>query len=270
MKKRKKLKKSQKAILIVGVLLLFLVIAFFVIKDNRKLTFIEKTIKDSTLFVNKTIMYPFNLVKSYNIKKIKELEKTINSQNQSKINNLKKENEELKKSLELNNLLSDYDIINATVINRNIGYWYNTVVIDKGSKSGIDVNMAVTTPSGLIGKVIKTTKYNSTIKLLTSDDVNNKVSVQIKVKDQYVYGILTSFDQKNKQYIVEGITNTKEIKVDSSVSTTGMGDIFPSGLLIGKVVKIEKDNFDLEAIIKVEPTIDINNFNYVSILRRNQ
>lgn len=257
-KKRKSLNKTQKTILIVGITLLFFVSTAFIVKDNRKLTFFEKTIKDGVLFINRTLLYPFN---------IKNNENSIKNYNQIEIDNLKKEIMELKNNLDLNSVLSDYEKIRTTVINRNIGYWYDSVIIDKGSREGIKKDMAVITPEGLIGKIIKTTKNNSTVKLLTSNQ-GFKVSIQIKAEDNYLYGILSAFN--DGYYIVEGISDTKNIKIGSLVSTTGMGDIFPSGILIGEVASIDKDNFDLEAIIKVKPSINIDNFNYLTVLRRKQ
>lgn len=262
----KKINRSKYFILIF--VIIFFMIMSFVLKDNRNLTFIEKSIKDSILFINKTIMYPLTIIDKNNNEKNNILKENIKKETQSELDNIENELNELKKDLELNNLLSDYDFINATVINRNLGYWYNQVIIDKGIKDGIKKNMAVTTYGGLIGKVVKVSNNNSTIKLLTNDDNFNKVSVQIKTDNKYLYGILTSFNKKEGYYIVDGIDCSKDIKVGSLVSTTGMGDIFPSGILIGEVAKVDKDNFDLEAIIKVKPSVNVNNFNYVKVLRR--
>ncbi len=264
----KKVSKNTVIIFISVTIIIFAVILNFVINDARNLTFIEKTIKDGALFINKIFAFPLNIINNDN--EIKKIEESIKKQSENEINNLKKELNELKNNLEINNLLSDYDKINATVINRNLGYFYNTITIDKGSKDKIKKDMAVISSQGLIGKVIKTTRYNSTVKLLTSDDSYNKVSVQIKVNEKYLYGILSSFDKENGYYIVEGVSDTKDIKAGDLVSTTGMGDIFPSGILIGEVVSKDLDNFEISAIIKVKPSININNFNYVTVLRRNQ
>lgn len=256
--KKKNIKKRKKLIITFSIIILFFISIAFTIKDNRNLTQLEKILKNSISFINKITLYPFKNSNELNTK----------NTNQTEIDNLKKEIQELKDSLELNTLISDYEKINATVINRNLGYWYDTVIIDKGSSSGIKENMAVTTKQGLIGKIIKTTRNTSTVKLLTSD-TNNKVSIQIKTKEGYLYGILNSKTDDN-YYIVEGISNTRNLDIGSLVSTTGKGDIFPSGILIGEVFEINKDNFDLEAIIKVKPSINIDNFNYVTVLRRNQ
>ena len=52
------------------------------------------------------------------------------------------------------------------------------------------------------------------------------------------------------------------------VTTTGMGDIFPSGILIGTVKRVSTDNFDLARTVEVEPYVDFDDINYVTILKR--
>jgi len=184
------------------------------------------------------------------------------------MNELEKENKELKKLLDIDTTLSEYSYLNATVVNRNIGYWYNTITIDKGSSSGINKNIAVITSDGLIGKVIKTTNFTSTIKLLTSDEIDSKISVKIKIEDKYIYGLLTSYKKEENLFIIEGISDSMEIPVNSLVTTTGMGDIFPSGILIGKVKRVATDNFDLAKIVEVESSVDFDDIKFVTILKR--
>lgn len=255
----KKVNNTKKIILVVGSILIFFLIISFTINDNRKPTFIEKTLKDSILFINRLIVPNNNT--------LKEVEENIKKEYQSEIDNLKKEINTLKESLELNTILSDYEVINATTINRNLGYFYDTITLDKGSKDGIEENQAVMTNEGLIGKTTKVTKYTSTVKLLTNPNSKTQVSVQIKVGEEFLYGILTSYNKDN-YYIIEGITDTDKIEVGNVVTTTGMGDIFPSGILIGEVIEVTKDNFDLEGIIKVKPSVNYDNISYVKILRR--
>ena len=51
--------------------------------------------------------------------------------------------------------------------------------------------------------------------------------------------------------------------------TTGLGNNYPSGITIGKVVRISKDNFDLAYILKVEPSSNFESFHYVAVLSKN-
>ena len=252
----KKKKRNKKIILVVISTLIFFLLSFFMIKDDRKLTFLEQLLKDSTLFINE-IINPLKLKKNDNL----EIEKRYKSE----IDNLKNEINTLKESLNLNTILSDYEIINSTVINRNLGYFYDTLTLDKGENDGIKENRAVITNDGLIGKTIKVSKSTSTVKLLTSSTNKSMVSVGIKTNNNYIYGILVSYNEKENYYTIQGITEVENIKIGDSVVTSGMSDVFPSGLLIGEVLEITKDNFDLEAIIKVKPSINVNNIDYVKI-----
>jgi rod shape-determining protein MreC len=56
---------------------------------------------------------------------------------------------------------------------------------------------------------------------------------------------------------------------NSLVVTTGMGGIFPSGILIGKVKEISSDHFDLAKTVYVSSEVDFDSINYVTILKRN-
>jgi len=275
----KKLDKKYIILIVLLVVAIFLGLITKIVTDDRKLNPIEKGIKDTVISINKVINIPINFIRSkalenrekrdlYNKylelrKKVKEYDLTV-----AEMNELEKENKELKKLLDIDTTLSEYSYLNATVVNRNIGYWYNTITIDKGSSSGINKNIAVITSDGLIGKVIKTTNFTSTIKLLTSDEIDSKISVKIKIEDKYIYGLLTSYKKEENLFIIEGISDSMEIPVNSLVTTTGMGDIFPSGILIGKVKRVATDNFDLAKIVEVESSVDFDDIKFVTILKR--
>ena len=178
---------------------------------------------------------------------------------------LEEENKELKDLLKLKSSLSEFDSINAVVIERNTSYWFNTLTINKGSKDSIKKGMAVVTNEGIIGKVESTTNLTATIKLITSNDKNNKISVRINSKQDYNTVLTTN---SNGEMIIEGIPNDNNIKVGDSVVTSGLSDIFPSGIAIGKVKKIELDNYGSSKKLLVESTSNINNIRFVSVLKR--
>ncbi len=275
----KKLEKKYIILIVLLFVAIFLGIITKIVTDDRKLNPIEKGIKDTVVSINKVINIPINFIKNKAVEKREkkdlynkylELRKRVDEHylDIAEMDELEKENKELRKLLDIDKTLSDYSYLNATVINRNIGYWYNTITIDKGSSSGIKKNIAVITSDGLIGKVIKTTNFSSTIKLLTSDEIDSKVSVKIKVEDKYIYGLLTSYKKEENLFVIEGISESIEIPFDSLVTTTGMGDIFPSGILIGKVKSVGTDNFDLAKIVEVESNVDFNDIKFVTVLKR--
>ena len=186
----------------------------------------------------------------------------------SQIEELQKEVTELKSTLDLNATLSEYTYVNSTVVNRNIGYWYNTLNIDKGSKNGIREGDAVITPEGLIGKITSVSNFSSTVKLLTSDEISNKISVKINSNDKYFYGLLIGYDKEKNIYNIEGITDSSSIKEGDLVTTTGLTDYFPSGILIGRVSKIVKDEYDLNSLVEVKPSVNFEDISIVTVLNR--
>ena len=249
------------------------------INDSRNLNFFEKSIKDSVIFVEKIFYTPVkyvnekiseikeskNLYKKYT-KLLKKVEKT--DLYYAQIEELQKEVTELKSTLNLNATLSEYNYVNATVVGRNIGYWYNTLNIDKGSKSGIKIGDAVITEKGLIGKIINTSNFSSTVKLLTTDEIINKISIKISSGDDYFYGLLSGYNVEKNVYEIEGITDYNIIKEGDIVTTTGLTDYFPSGILIGNVSSIVKDEFDLNSVVEVKPSVDFSNISIVTVLNR--
>ena len=276
------MRKNNKIKYVISIIIIFIIllgITSRIIGDNKNLNFFEKTIKDTSVFIQKIFYAPIKYVKGelqvFNekkdlYKKYTDLKEKVEKTDlyYSEIKELQKEVAELKSVLELNATLSEYTYVNATVVNRNIGYWYNNLVIDKGSKNGIKKGDAVITPSGLIGKITSVSNFSSTVKLLTTDEISNKISIKIETNDKYQYGLLIGYDKENNIYKIEGITNSSNIEEGDLVTTTGLTDYFPSGILIGKVNRVVKDEYDLNSIVEVTPSVDFQDINTVTILNR--
>lgn len=266
---RKKKNDKKKIIFLLIILLIILVSLVIMIDDNRKLTRVEKFIKDGGITISNFVSTPFLSIKKTFFTESKEnYDKQIEElENQGINSEILNENKKLKEQLELNNTLSEREYINATVINRNVAYWFNEITINKGSKAGIKEGMAVINSSGLIGKIIKVSDYTSIVKLLTDEHMINKISVKIEYDDKFVYGLLSNY--KDGQFIIDGISNNIEIKENAKVVTSGLTDLFPSGILIGYVKEITSDNFDLAKSLKVTSDVDFDDIYYVTILIRN-
>jgi len=84
----------------------------------------------------------------------------------------------------------------------------------------------------------------------------------------FLFGLLTGYDSRENVYIIEGISDYMEIPMNALVTTTGLGDRFPSGILIGRVRSVTTDSFDLAIIAHVQPDIDMSDLSFVTILRR--
>lgn len=173
---------------------------------------------------------------------------------------IKKENEKLKKILELDYSLVDFEVINGSVIERNMSYFLNEVTINKGLNDGVSNNLVVVDESGMIGKVISASFNTSKVKLITGFD--NPISVKIN----NVNKLLT----RNTDLEIRGINTKDNIKKGDKVVTSGLSDIFPSGILIGYISEIYKENDDVGYIAKVKLSGNVDNLMFVSILKRRE
>lgn len=268
-------------ILIIIVIILIIVIFSFTLKEDRQLNKFESLIKDTVTSIQKVVVYPFNFVID-KIDDYKELKNIRDKYQQllpevSRLDSLKTENIELRKQLEsmkkelaIDYTLNEYAFLNATVINRNVGHWYNTITVDKGSYNGVTEDMAVVNSQGLIGRVTSVTTFTSDIRLITTNDTNNKISITISNGENKVNGLVNKYNYQTGYLEVEGVSNTELVSVGDYVYTSGLGQIFPSGILLGTVAEITTDEYDLAKIIDVLPIANFDDINYVAILKRKE
>ena len=260
--KKKKQNKNDKWI-IIGLILGIILCLFISVQIDRKTGKVESILKDIVVFTEKMIMFPFtslNKEKGKNQSESYLIQKNVNE-------SLEKEIQELKEVLELNRTLTEYDCVNSTILSRNKSYWFNTITIDKGSSSGIKTGMAVITKNGLIGKITKVSHNSSEVKLITSDDTKFKISIAIKTNDVDNYAILNGYDHKEGLIKATGIDKTTPINQGDVVVTSGLGSMFPGGIFIGNVEKIEKDKYDLSKTVYIKTKQNFNEIHYVTVLK---
>lgn len=177
--------------------------------------------------------------------------------------------EELKQIADLKTIVSDYDLIPSTVLSRTQEAWNNLLTIDVGSADGVGLNYAVITPKGLVGKVTKVNEHTSTVKLITAEDGLNKVSVKIEIDEgKTVDAILVKYDSNEQAFVMQLLTSGATVTEEMRVVTSGMGGVFPSGLLVGTVSKVEELSNAVGMNIYVRPAADFQSFNYVCVVRR--
>lgn len=279
---KKKNLKFKHIILFLFILIMIIIAIFsYTLKTDRKLNKFESLIKDSVTSSEKIIFYPFKYIinKFNDFRELKGIRKKYQSLlNQvDRIDSLNVENIELRKQLnkmkeelDIEYTINDYEYLNATVISRNISHWYNTITIDKGTYNGVKNDMVVVNSKGLIGRVINTTAFTSDVRLLTSSDTINKISVTISDGNSFVNGLIKNYNYTTNYLEVEGISNTERINEGAFVYTSGLGGIFPSGILIGVVDNITTDEYDLAKMIDVLPSANFDDINYVAILKRKE
>jgi len=277
-RKRKKFKNKYIYFIIVIVVIVISVLSYS-IKTDKKLNTFESLVKDCVVEIQKLFYTPIknfsNMIDDFfSLNNVLKENKILKS-NVEKIESLEAENialkqeiDKLKEELNIDMVLSDYDYLNATVTSRNSFYWYNTLTIDKGSHNGIEEGMVVLNSTGLIGKITNVSTFTSDVKLITTNDTNNKISVTVTNGDTKLTGLINAYNYDEGYLKVEGISNTATVNIGDLVYTSGLGGVFPNGILIGKVESITTDVYDLSKIINVKPSANFDDINYVTILKR--
>ncbi|MEG1639188.1 MAG: rod shape-determining protein MreC, partial [Erysipelotrichaceae bacterium] len=147
--------------------------------------------------------------------------------------------------------------------------WNSHITINRGSKDNIKKDMAVVSNQGLIGCVESVNLKTSVVKLLTSEDRKQKVSVKIAISDtESTEGILDYYDSDQGVFIVKLFSNNEQVKKNMNVISSGLGGKYPSGLYIGKIKKVTELENQIGKMLLVAPGADFMNFHYVSVINR--
>lgn len=224
-----------------------------------------------SLKTNINLFYPFYLLKDLVFLPVDAIKTEVELSNQvyeGIVIEQQKEFEELKKINNLSSTLTEFDSVTSLVITRNKMYWFNTLTINSGSKDGISEDMAVISSDGLVGRITKVSLKTSEVKLITTSDINHKISVMIKSNDDTIYGILSGYNKEKECLEVTSINKINEIEKNSLVYTSGMGGIFPSGILIGSVEEIVEDKYNVSKVIYIKPSSNFNDLKFVKVLKR--
>ena len=264
-------KKSRKKLIVFLCIVFSLVCATIFIKMNFNVPAFG--IKDGAMFVNHIITRVFGDKNYYKLeeenRKLKE-EIEVYKEYESLNDELNSEISKLKEVTSINKLLSDRKYANGTVINRDLDFWQKKLVIDVGSSMGVTNNMAVVSNGSLVGITDDVSTNSSSVILLCNHKFPLNVSVKIKIGDNYVYGILNNYDENEGVFEVVGVVDNIEIPEDSLVVTSGLGNIFPSGIVIGKVNLVTTDNFDLSKVIRVKSDTNFDDISYVTVVMRGE
>jgi rod shape-determining protein MreC len=150
-------------------------------------------------------------------------------------------------------------VITAHVIGRDPALWFKTITIDKGISAGVKKGMPVVTVEGVVGQVINVSP--SFAKILLATDPNSAIDAIIQ--SNRALGIVKGDGQS---YHLDYVLKDKEVAKDDLVITSGMGGVFPKGLLIGQVADVGKDKRGMFHSITVRPAVDFRELEYVTII----
>ncbi|HHT46652.1 MAG TPA: rod shape-determining protein MreC [Firmicutes bacterium] len=177
---------------------------------------------------------------------------------------LQKENHRLREMLGFENSV-EYSLLPAEVIARDPSYWFETITINKGFDDGVKKDMAVVTSQGLVGSVYFVSQNSSQVLMLT--DSRRAVSALVqRSREPGSIGIVEGYPQKNGFLRMVNLPPDANIQTGDAIISSGLGGIFPKGLVIGHVVEVEKDQYGLLQQALVAPAVNFNRLEEVFIV----
>lgn len=147
--------------------------------------------------------------------------------------------------------------IAARVVGKEPSYWYQTIVVDRGRKDDILEGMIALAPGGVVGQVMHTAENYSKILLANAPSS----AIDAMVQKNRTRGILKGAGEKG--YILQYVLKSADIEVGDHIVTAGIGGIFPPGIPLGRISRIEKKQRGMFQEIEVEPYIDFQKLEYV-------
>jgi rod shape-determining protein MreC len=171
------------------------------------------------------------------------------------------ENRRLRELLSLKEKEHGY-VTAARIIARGADQWAKTFVLDKGLSDGVTKDMTAITPKGLVGKISGVSNSYSSLLLLT--DLN--FSTAVRLQESRREGIISGTGLRKCQ--LKYIPNEEEVKVGDIVITSGLDSLFPQGIPVGYISRIDKKGSGLFQNIEVTPLEDNAEIEEVAIIKR--
>lgn len=172
---------------------------------------------------------------------------------------VKKENQRLKELLEFGKEIPRKKVL-AQVVSWDSSNEFKVLRINKGSNDGLERLSPVITRTGLVGYVFRLTPNYADI--LTILDQNNRVDSI--VLDTRTHGIVEG--DSGFKCILKYVSRTEKLEVGQMIVTAGLGEVYPKGIIVGKISKVDKENFGITQLIEVEPTVDFHRLEEVVVL----
>lgn len=154
----------------------------------------------------------------------------------------------------------------ARVVSRDPANWWRTITIDAGSKAGVVNDLPVVTAQGLVGRVEHVTPNFSKVILIGDPNCHVSAQVENQARDS---GIIVPTDTTILEGSIVGldlISRHSQISPGQRVVTSGMGGIFPRGVVIGHIIDTNSVRFGLYNQARVKLSAELSELDYVWVI----
>jgi len=156
-----------------------------------------------------------------------------------------------------------------TVVSRVIGEdssgWFHTLLIDKGTRDGVERAMPVVAREGLVGHVVESADRTAKVLLIT--DRNSAVDVLLQ--ESRTKAVLEGVG-RHDLCVLKYVPRSETVQKGEMVITSGLGGIYPKGLLVGKVAEVWKEGYGLFQRVEVSPKVDFQRLEEVLVIKKGE
>lgn len=159
---------------------------------------------------------------------------------------------------------SQYQMVTGRVIARDPSLWFDTITINRGSSSGVELNMPVVTPGGIVGRIIGVGPWSAQVMLIT-DERAAAGAVVGQLGQSNALGSVRGLGE-NGLLEMRYVSGLEEVNTGDYVVTTGQDSIYPPGLNVGEVVEVKKGSATVAHVIYIKPGARLNALGEVAVL----
>lgn len=153
-----------------------------------------------------------------------------------------------------------YRSVAARVVGRDAARWFSTLVVDRGSRDGIRPGTPAVTPTGVVGRVIEVTPFASRILLIADSRSAVGVFVQ-RTRDAAVV------EGRNTERLhLKYLSTAAQVRAGDLLVTSGLGGVFPPGLVVGRIATVEREEGALLQEAEVEPAARLDRLEELLLL----
>jgi len=151
-------------------------------------------------------------------------------------------------------------MVAAEVIGEDPSSWFKSVTIDRGEKEGLRKGMAVISPEGVVGQILKASPDYATVLLVT--DYNS--AIDAIVQRTRAKGIVEGKEGNRCQ--LKYLLRTEDVEPGDVVITSGLDGKFPKGLMIGEIQKVDKRHLGVFQYAELIPKVDLDRLEEVLVI----
>ncbi|MGN1176245.1 MAG: rod shape-determining protein MreC, partial [Roseburia sp.] len=154
----------------------------------------------------------------------------------------------------------------ANVIGKDSGNWFNTFIIDKGSKDGIEKDMNVLAGSGLVGIVTEVAPNYAKVRSII-DDTSSVSGMDLSTSDNcIVHGSLQKMNENQEIEFSDLKDSDNQVQAGDQVVTSYISDKYLQGILIGYIKDIRTDSNNLTKSGTITPVVDFEHIQEVLVI----